>query len=130
MGIFAIIPARGGSKGIPNKNIYPLNGIPLIDHTINACVKSKLIDKYVVSTDSDLIISHCINSSTPYIVRPAELALDISPTLPAIQHAYYNFFESSANDLIVTLQPTSPLRKSEHIDNAIELITNSHWQIL
>ena len=78
MSVFAVIPARGGSKSIPNKNMYLLNGVPLIEYTIEACRRSKSIDQFVVSTDSQLIIDYCIKNSLTYVLRPAHLALDTS----------------------------------------------------
>ena len=124
MSVYAVIPARGGSKGIVNKNMHHLNGVPLLKYTIDACKHSRYIDQFVISTDSDAIIEYCIHLGISYVSRPNDLAQDASPTLPAIQHAYFKsdiFTNKSSTDIILTLQPTSPLRKSHHIDEAIEI---------
>jgi len=124
--ILAIIPARGGSKGLPGKNIKEIAGKPLIAWSIEQGKKSKYIDKLIVSTDDKEIanISKKYGADVPFI-RPAELASDKSKTIDTILHAI-NYFESRENffDIIVLLEPTSPLRDTEDIDEAIEkLIT-------
>lgn len=122
--MIAIIPARGGSKGLPGKNIKMLNGKPLIAYAIDAAQKSKYIDYVFVSTDSAEIatIAKQYGAQIPYL-RPAELASD---TALAVDNYIYNvnrLEEESgrAIDAFVVLQPTSPLRISEDVDNAIEL---------
>jgi len=122
MSIVAIIPARGGSKGIPNKNINLLNGIPLITWTINSALKSKLIDRVIVSTDSEKIkeIAIASGAEVPYL-RPCKLASDESTTESAIVHML-EFFntEKYITDIVVLLQPTSPMRSDGIIDKSIE----------
>jgi CMP-N,N'-diacetyllegionaminic acid synthase len=115
--VLAVIPARGGSKGIPGKNIRPLHGKPLIAWTIDAAKKSKFIDKLIVSSDSAEIIKICesFGCEAPF-VRPAELAKDDTPGIEPILHA---IGEIKDFDLVVLLQPTSPLRSSVDIDQAI-----------
>jgi len=122
--MIAIIPARGGSKGLPGKNIKMLNGKPLIAYAIEAAQKSKYIDYVFVSTDSEEIteIAKQYGAQVPYL-RPAELASD---TALAVDNYIYNV-NRLENDLgrtidaFVVLQPTSPLRTSEDVDGAIEL---------
>lgn len=121
--IITIIPARGGSKGIPKKNIKPLLGNPLIAWTIEQAKNSKYIDRIVVSTDDKEIaeISRKYGTEVPFL-RPKELARDDSPTIDAIMHAL-NWFEERGEyfDIVVLLEPTSPLRKENDLDIAIEL---------
>lgn len=121
--IIAIIPARGGSKGVPRKNIKLLNGKPLISYSIRAALKSKFIDRVIVSTDDKEIaeIAKRYKAEVPFL-RPAELARDTSPTLPVLQHAvkYLEEKENYKTDLIVLLQPTTPLILASDIDNAIK----------
>ena len=121
--IIGIIPARGGSKGIPRKNIKPLAGKPLIAWSIEQAKKSKYLDQIVVSTDSPEIaeIARQYGAEAPFL-RPAELAQDDSPTVDAIFHVL-QFFDTQGEhfDLVVLLEPTSPLRKEDDIDRAIEL---------
>ena len=115
----AIIPARGGSKGIPNKNLQLLGGKPLVVHTIEAALAST-VDNVIVSTDSEQISDISKSAGADVISRPPELALDTSPTLPVIQHVL-SFFNVEKNDIVLTLQPTSPFRNSKHIDESINL---------
>ena len=120
----AIIPARGGSKGIPKKNIKSLLGKPLIQYTIESALKSKYLDKIVVSTDDKKIadISEKLGAEIPCL-RPKKLARDNTLILPVLQHMV-NFLKKKENYnpfAIVLLQPTSPLRTVRHIDEAIEL---------
>jgi CMP-N-acetylneuraminic acid synthetase len=121
--IIAIIPARGGSKGLPGKNIKPLLGKPLIAWTIEQAKRSKFIDKLIVSTDSQKIakVAKKYGAEVPFL-RPEKYAKDNSPTSEAIIHAL-DWFEKRGEkfDIIVLLEPTSPLRKDGDIDNAIEL---------
>lgn len=125
--IIAIIPARGGSKGLPGKNIKPLLGKPLIAWTIEQARKSKYIDKLIVSTDDKKIaeISKRYGAEVPFL-RPKELAKDNSSTSDAIVHAI-NWFEKKGEyfDIIVWLEPTSPLRNENDIDNAIKLLVKN-----
>ena len=128
MNILAIIPARSGSKGIPNKNILPLNGHPLIAYSIKAALGSKLINRVIVSTDSKLIsqISKDYGAETPF-VRPSKFAQDNSTDLEVFNHAlnWLKINEEYKPDIIVQIRPTSPVRKTEIIDNCIEKCINS-----
>ncbi len=118
--ICAIIPARGGSKGIAGKNIKQLNGIPLICHTIGEALKSKHLDKIFVSTDDPIIAKTSEKCGAKIIDRPAELAKDESPTIDAILHAIDTLKATSDQDIVILLQPTSPLRNATDIDAALE----------
>ena len=120
--ILAIIPARGGSKGLPDKNIKPINGKPLIYWTINQAQKSTLISNLIVNTDSEKIanISEESGASVPFL-RPKNLAEDDSSTFDVIKHTL-DWYErrDEQYDIVVLLEPTSPLRKNKDIDQAIE----------
>lgn len=122
--ILAIIPARGGSKGIPCKNIRPLNEKPLICHTIRESLKSQYLDRTFVSTDDSIIAEISKTCGANTIERPPELATDNSPTIDAIYHAIDTINCDYNPDIVVLLQPTSPLRNSNDIDAAIELFLN------
>jgi CMP-N-acetylneuraminic acid synthetase len=127
MNIIGIIPARGGSKGIPRKNIKLLNNQPLIYYTINAAIESQYINQIYVSTDDLEIveISRRLGANIP-ILRPQELAEDDTPTLPVIQHMTETIEKKYGPvDITVTLQPTSPLRTGLDIDNTIKILLDS-----
>lgn len=115
----AIIPARGGSKRLPRKNILNLAGKPLIAWTIEAALQSKYIDKVLVTSNDDEILKVSNDYGASTIKRPMHLSQDNSTSFEAISHAIENTQEF---DYIVLLQPTSPLRTSGHIDEAIQLI--------
>lgn len=120
--ILALIPARGGSKGIKDKNIIELFGKPLIAYSIDAAKNSKYIDGILVSTDSEKIaeVSKKYGASVPFL-RPYELATDTATTLDVVLHAInYVNKEEKKYDTLILLQPTAPLRKTEDIDSAIE----------
>jgi len=120
--ILGVIPARGGSKGIKNKNLYKLNGKPLIYYSIQAAKKSKLLTDFVVSTDSLEIkkISESYGANVPFI-RPKFLSNDKALAVPTIQHAvsFCETFNKFKYDYIVMLQPTAPLRTHYDIDNSL-----------
>ena len=128
MEVLAIIPARGGSKGLPNKNILPLLGHPLIAYSIKAAIESNLISRVIVSTDSEKIakISRNYGAETPFL-RPSKFAKDLSTDLEVFDNAllWLKNNENYVPDLVVQLRPTSPLRKTEIIDKCIEKISNS-----
>lgn len=121
MKILGIIPARGGSKGIPKKNIKLLKGKPLIAYTIEAALASNL-DRVIVSTDCKEIASVSKEYGAETIMRPAHLAEDRTPTLPALQDVVARLDEEF--DAVTTLQPTSPLRTVEDINKSIEIFSN------
>jgi N-acylneuraminate cytidylyltransferase/CMP-N,N'-diacetyllegionaminic acid synthase len=122
--VVGIIPARGGSKGIPRKNIAPLAGRPLIAWTIQAVQVSLHMNRVIVSTEDEEIarIAKQSGADVPFL-RPTELAQDDTPGMAPILHAvkWLEKNEGYVPDLIMCLQPTSPLRSSEDIDAAIEL---------
>jgi len=120
--ILAIIPARGGSKGIPKKNIKLLAGKPLIAYTCQAAKKSNLIDRVIVSTDDPKIakVAKRYKVEIPFI-RPANISRDSTPAIAVCNHAL-KWLEKNENykpDAIIYLQPTSPLRTTKHINQAI-----------
>jgi CMP-N,N'-diacetyllegionaminic acid synthase len=115
----AIIPARAGSKRLPEKNILDLNGKPLIYWSIKAGLKSRYIDKVVVSSQDQTILNIAKKYESNILNRPEEISNDTATTYSVIMHA----IESLKNfDYIVLLQPTSPLRTYKHVDDAIELL--------
>lgn len=123
--ILALIPARGGSKGIPGKNIMEIAGKPLIAYSILQAIKSKHIDRIIVSTDDKEIanISKKWGAEVPFL-RPPEFAQDMSPDIEVFRHTL-RWLEKEENynpQLIVHLRPTGPVRKIELIDMAIEKI--------
>jgi CMP-N-acetylneuraminic acid synthetase len=121
--LVGLIPARGGSKGIPRKNIAPCAGRPLIAWTCEAARGSRSLARTLLSTDSDEIAAaaQAAGVEAPFR-RPAALAQDDTPALPVMTHAL-DWLESQGEkvDALVLLQPTSPLRRSEHIDAATAL---------
>ena len=125
--ILAVIPARGGSKGIKDKNIYPLAGKPLIYYSLDACTKSKLITDIIVSTDSKKIkkIVKDFGLEIPFM-RPDHLATDDSLAIPTVIHAVneMEILNKINYDYVIMIQPTAPLRTSEDIDNSLNLLIN------
>ena len=117
--ILGLVPARGGSKGIPNKNIIEVNGLPLISYTIKSALDSQYIDDVIVSTDSVQIanISKEYGAHIPFM-RPAYLATDEAKTIDVVLHALATL--KTTYDYVVLLQPTQPLRTAKDIDAAIE----------
>lgn len=119
----AIIPARGGSKGIPRKSIRPLAGKPMIHYAIQACLDAAVVDRVVVSTDDDEIAMLAERFGASVIMRPPELADDVSTLDPVIAHAVSASEEqfSEAYDIVYTVQPTSPLVQSRDLESADKL---------
>lgn len=118
----AVIPARGGSKGIPKKNLFNIKGKPLISYTIDEALRSRYVDKIVVSTDCQEIadVAQQNGAEVPFL-RPGHLAADDSKTIDVLLHAVNQLAKNNERfDYIVLLQPTQPLRKYWHIDHAIE----------
>ena len=119
--IIAIIPARSGSKGVPDKNIRNLGGFPLIQWSIEACKKSKMISRIIVSTDSSEYGKICqdLGADVPFL-RPPEISKDSSTDLEFVNHAL-NWLEINDNqpDFLVHIRPTTPLRDPKVIDSAI-----------
>ncbi len=126
--ILGVITARGGSKGIPGKNIKLLGGKPLITYTIEAARKSSALTHCIVSTDSENIarVAREHGADVPFL-RPPELAADHVPHVPVMQHAI-RFMEAQENktfEYVVVLQPTSPFRLPEDIDETLRLLIES-----
>lgn len=127
MNILGIIPARGGSKGIPLKNIKKICGTPLIEFTINSAIKSKKVNRIIVSTDNKKIakISQSLGAEVPFL-RPKNISADSSSTIDVVKHAIKKLQKDDyVPDIITILQPTSPFRTYEMIDSSIELLKKS-----
>jgi YrbI family 3-deoxy-D-manno-octulosonate 8-phosphate phosphatase len=124
-GTIAIVPARGGSKSIPRKNVRPLGGVPLLAYSIEAGLTARLVDRVIVSTDDEEIaeVARGWGADVPFL-RPAALAGDHTPDLPVFQHvlAWLEAHGGGAPEIVVQLRPTSPLRPSDCVDAAIELL--------
>ena len=126
MKVIAIIPARGGSKGIPKKNLVNFLGKPLLQWSIEAALNSKYITDVVVSSDDDDILRISQNHKNVIpIKRPKELALDTSRTEPVLAHVIESL-KGRTFDYLILLQPTSPLRKSDDIDEAFNKLLASY----
>ena len=127
MRILGLIPARGGSKGVPRKNIRCLAGKPLLAYTAEAALNSKRLSRVILSTE-DIEIAEVGRKSgldVPFM-RPADLAADSTPTLPVVIHALKSLEELGDKfDAVCLLQPTNPLRRALDIDNCIELFERS-----
>lgn len=126
--VIAIIPARAGSKGLPGKNTRPLCGKPLIAWSIESALNARHVDEVLVSTDGDEIarVAAQFGAQVPFR-RPAELATDTATTFSAVEHAlgHYNGL-GRRFDLVVLLEPTSPLRENTDIDRMLERMA-AHW---
>ena len=126
--VLGLVPARSGSKGVPGKNVRALAGHTLLEYTARAARESGVIDRVILSTDSPEIADagRRAGLEVPFM-RPAALAADDTPMLPVIEHA----LEETATggwspDIIVLLQPTSPLRRPEHIRDAVTMLRDTH----
>jgi CMP-N-acetylneuraminic acid synthetase len=125
--VLGIVPARAGSKGVPGKNVRVLAGRPLIDYTAQAARESGVLDRVVLSTDSAEIadVGQRCGLEVPFL-RPAALAADDTPMLPVIQHTLDTLAASGwTADVIVLLQPTSPLRRPAHIRDVVTRLRSS-----
>lgn len=127
MQILALIPARGGSKSIPRKNIRPLAGHPLIAFSIAAALHSRLVSRTIVSTDDEEIahLAEVLGAEAPFL-RPLEYAMDTSTDFPVFTHAlsWLEENEGYQADIVVQLRPTSPLRPPECIDQAVQILVD------
>lgn len=121
--VLALIPARGGSKGLPGKNILPVAGRPLLAWSVDAARAARSVDRVVLSSDDDAIIAAALacGCEVPF-VRPAALAIDTASTIDVVLHALDTL---PGFDVIVLLQPTSPLRTAADIDEACERLAFS-----
>jgi len=124
MKVLCILPARGGSKGIPNKNLKKINGKPLLEYSIKAALESKMVNKAIVCSENLKILNVAKKFGIEVIKRPKKLATDKSSLEPTIEFVlkYLKNNEKYEPDIIVLLQNTSPLRNSKHIDKAIQLM--------
>ena len=128
LNVIAIIPARGGSKGIPGKNIKNFEGKPLISHSIEYAKDAKLVNEVYVSTDDNQIAHISRTAGAKIIKRPANLATDTCTTESAIEHALNNI--DNTPDIIILLQPTSPLRPEKTLDSAINKLIDFEYDSL
>jgi CMP-N-acetylneuraminic acid synthetase/SAM-dependent methyltransferase len=127
MKVLGVVPARGGSKAVPDKNLVPIGGRPLLAYTAEAARASRRLTRVIVSTDDATIAdaARALGLEVPFL-RPADLAADETPMLPVLQHAARELAQGGfAADAVVLLQPTSPLRRAEHIDRAIDLLEST-----
>jgi CMP-N-acetylneuraminic acid synthetase len=125
--VLGLVPARGGSKGVPGKNVRPLAGHTLLEYTARAARESGVIDRIVLSTDSAEIADagRRAGLEVPFI-RPASLAADDTPMVPVIMHALSEIERHAwSPDIIVLLQPTSPLRRPQHVRDAVNALRES-----
>lgn len=127
MNVLSVIIARGASQRVPNKNIRPLAGRPLLVYSIEAAQRSRYVQRLIVSTDSDAIaeVAAKAGAEVPFR-RPAEISQGHSTELQAMEHAlgWLRDHEAYNPDLVVLLRPTSPFRTSATIDRAVELLMN------
>ena len=125
MKVLGVIPARGGSKGVPKKNVKLLGGKPLIAYSIEAARAAKRLTRVIVSTDDEEIaeVSRRWGADAPFL-RPAELATDAAKAVPVIQHALEEMEgrDDQVYDAVMMLQPTTPFRTGADIDRAIEIL--------
>ena len=120
--MIAVIPARGGSKRLPKKNILPFAGSPLICHTIALARSLDVIDRVCVSTDDPEIAAIAGDAGAEIVIRPAELATDRSTTASAIRHALTSLADSGPSaEGVITLQPNCPLRTAQIVTDAVQL---------
>jgi CMP-N-acetylneuraminic acid synthetase len=124
--VLGIIPARGGSRGVPRKNLAMLAGRPLVAYTFDAARKSHSLTRIVLSTDDAEIAEYGRLHGIEVCMRPSELAGDDTPAVPVVQHVISHLEGNGyRSDIIVILQPTSPLRRAEHIDGAVQALISS-----
>lgn len=125
--VLGVIPARGGSKGLPDKNLIPLLGKPLLQYTIEAMFRSQYLSRIILSTEDSAIaeFARALGVEVPFM-RPPHLAADDTPMLPVVQHALIEMERRNYScDAVMILQPTSPLRRAEHIDLAVNIMVET-----
>ena len=121
-----IIPARGGSKGIPKKNIKKFLGKPLLQHSIDYAKESNFVDQIILTTDSEEIMQISKNNDITIVKRPKEISDDLSTTESAIDHVI-DKFNFSKQTIIILLQPTSPLRPSKSLDKMLNIFVKEKY---
>ena len=125
MSTLALVPARGGSKSIPLKNVKPLGGRPLIEWCLRAIAQSGVADRTVVSTDDERIadVARAAGADVPFL-RPAELAADTTPSIDVVEHALRRLeeHEGAKPELVLLVQPTEPFVRPDQIRHALELL--------
>lgn len=129
MKVLSIIPARGGSKAIPLKNLVRINRRPLLYYTVTASLRSKFVTRTIVSTDHPKIARVARSLGAEVVKRPKEIAGDTSPVELALEHVV-NHLKETENyipDIVMLLQNTSPLRNSKHIDEALKLMKRENY---
>jgi len=127
--ILSIIPARGGSKGLPRKNLTQLNGKPLITYSIESALKSKLVNRVIVSTEDAEIAEVSRRHGSEVFIRPNELAQDDTPTISVVFQVLHQLEEDGYHaNVVVLLQPTTPLRTTKDIDAAVQLFLTGNCQ--
>lgn len=128
--ILAVVPARGGSKGVPLKNLHPLRGTPLVAHTGRVVQQVPSIDRAVVSTDHPEIAAEAVKAGleAPFM-RPAEIAGDLVSDLQVLEHALTTMeaIDRVTYDVVLMLQPTSPLRRPGHVLAVLEKLVTEGW---
>ena len=127
MRVLGLITARGGSKGVPRKNIRLLHGKPLLAYAVETSLSSRTIDRTIISTDDEEIAGagRAYGADVPFR-RPRELALDTTPTLPVVEHALIALREQGDEfDAVCLLQPTNPLRRASDIDACVEMLQST-----
>jgi CMP-N,N'-diacetyllegionaminic acid synthase len=125
--VLAIVPARGGSKGLPGKNLRPLAGHPLIAYSITAGTQAKLVNRVICSTDSEEIAEVALRygAEVPFL-RPSEFAQDNSPDTEFFKHALEELAKSNYRpDLIVHLRPTDPIRQKDLVDTGVQMLIDN-----
>ena len=128
--ILVVIPARGGSKGIPHKNIVPVAGVPLVHYTTELLKELDWVDDAVVSTDDPAIAEEALRSGTAEITwRPADLSGDRVGDMPVLSHALAERESSKgfSYDVVVMLQPTSPLRTAVEVEECVDTLLAGNW---
>lgn len=129
MKIVSIIPSRCGSKGIPNKNIYQINNKPLISYCLES-LKLSSVPEYYVSTDCEQIAEVSMQYGAKIINRPPEISTDTSPTIDCIKHAI-NYIKLERDDIILIIQPTSPLILFSDINNILnKMLSNKYTSVI
>jgi len=125
--VLGVVPARGGSQGIPGKNIRQLGGRPLLAYALEVATRSGVVDRVILSTDSEEIagVGRTCGFEVPFL-RPADLAGGRSPMLAVIEHAVATLeADGWSPEIVIVLQPTSPFRRSEHVRRAVQLLRES-----